>query len=137
MLTTEVRKLLEAPLIARLSVVDADGYPHTVPLWYALDGEDIVMISPRETKKVAHLTANPKACLCIGGGETAQGRIGPGYLFKGECTSEEDPGYEWLRRVTLRYEPPEEAERNIAQWREQYDMMVIRLRVRKVIQVYG
>lgn len=137
MLTPEVRKTLDTPLIARLSVIDSNGYPHTVPLWYAVDGDDLVMISPRETRKVGFIAGNPKACLCVGGGEVAAGEIGPGYLIKGDCVNEEDPGYEWLRKVTLRYRTPQDAERDIEQWRDQYDMMVIRLVVRKVIRVYG
>ena len=136
MLKPEVRALLEQPLIARLSVVDSHGYPHTVPLWYAVDGDDIVMISDRNTRKVEFLGANPKASMCIGGGEAAGGAIDAGYLFKGQCTAEEDPGYQWLRRITLRYRSPEVAEKEIELWRTQLDMMVIRLTVAKVTKVY-
>ena len=136
MFKPEVRELLESPLVARLSVVDANGYPHTVPLWYAVDGDDIVMISDRKTRKVDFLAANPKASICIGGGEGAEGEAGAGYLFKGECTTEEDAGYEWLQRITRRYRPPALAEKDIEQWRTQLDIMVIRLSVTKVIKVY-
>jgi hypothetical protein len=131
-----VRTLLESPLVARLSVVDQDGYPHTVPLWFAVDGDDIVMISDRKTRKVDFLGSNRKASICIGGGEAADGEAGPGYLFKGECTTEEDAGYEWLRRITLRYRSSAQAEKDIEQWRTQLDIMVIRLAVKKVIKVY-
>ena len=136
MLKPEVRTLLESPIVARLSVVDSNGYPHTVPLWYAVDGDDIVMISDRKTRKVDFLGANRKASICIGGGEAADGEAGPGYLFKGECTTEEDEGYEWLRRITLRYRAPAQAEKDIEQWRTELDIMVIRLKVAKVIKVY-
>jgi hypothetical protein len=136
MLKPEVRSLLERPLVARLSVVDTNGYPHTVPLWYAVDGDDIVMISDRNTRKVALLGSNPRASVCIGGGEAAGEAIDAGYLLKGECTAEEDPGYKWLRRITLRYRSPEVAEKEIEQWRTQLDMMVLRLTVAKVVKVY-
>ncbi len=137
MLSPELLEVLQKPLIARLSVIDPDGFPHTVPLWFDVDGDDIVMISDRNSKKVGHLARDPKASFCVGGDAGADGVIGGGYLLKGFCSSEEDPGYVWLRRVTLRYEPPEQAERSIAQWRSELDMMVIRLRVSKVIKVYG
>jgi hypothetical protein len=136
MLKPEVRMLLDSPLVARLSVIDANGYPHTVPLWYAVDGDDIVMISDRNTRKVDFLGSNPKASVCIGGGEAGNGEAGPGYLFKGDCTTEEDEGYQWLRRITLRYRSREQAEKDIEQWRTQLDIMVIRLAVTKVIKVY-
>jgi hypothetical protein len=136
MFNPEVRTLLESALVARLSVVDPNGYPHTVPLWFAVDGDDIVMISDRNTRKVDFLAVNSKASICIGGGEVADGEDGAGYLFKGECTTEEDTGYRWLRHITLRYRSPAQAEKDIAQWRAQLDIMVIRLAVTKVIKVY-
>ena len=136
MFKPEVRSLLESPLIARLSVIDRNGYPHTVPLWFDVDGDDIVIISDRNTRKVDFLRANAKASICIGGGEAADGEVGPGYLFKGTCTTEEDPGYAWLRRITLRYRTPDVAEKEIAQWRTELDIMVIRLTVTNVTKVY-
>ncbi len=132
----EVRAVLDCPLIARLSVIDQNGYPHTVPLWFDVDGGDIVMISDRNTRKVDFLGANSKASICIGGGDATAGEIGPGYLLKGECTTEEDPGYKWLRRITLRYRTPDVAEKEIEQWRAQLDIMLIRLTVKKVTKVY-
>ncbi len=136
MLKPEVRAFLESPHVARLSVVDRNGYPHTVPLWYAVDGDDIVMISDRNTKKVDFIEANSKASICIGGGEGANSDVAAGYLFKGDCTAEEDDGYRWLRSVTLRYRSREQAEKDIEQWRTELDMMVIRLAVAKVIKVF-
>jgi hypothetical protein len=50
---------------------------------------------------------------------------------------EADPQYKFLRQLTHRYDPdPASAEKNIALWRETYDMMVIRLEVEKITQVY-
>ncbi|MCZ7611766.1 MAG: pyridoxamine 5'-phosphate oxidase family protein [Ignavibacterium sp.] len=50
------RTLLDKPLIARLSVVDPDGYPHTVPVWFMRDGDDLVFISVRSTRKVSYVS---------------------------------------------------------------------------------
>jgi hypothetical protein len=136
MLKPEVRTFLEAPHVARLSVIDRNGFPHTVPLWYAVDGADIVMISDRNTRKVEFVAANSKASICIGGGEGAGSDVAAGYLFKGNCTAEEDKDYKWLRSVTLRYRSPEQAEKDIEQWRTELDMMVLRLAVTKVTKVY-
>jgi hypothetical protein len=135
-LTPEVLEVLRKPLIARLSVIDANGFPHTVPLWFDLDGDNIVIISDRNSRKVDYLKRESRASLSIGGDAGPDGVIGRGFLLKGQAAAEEDPDYRWLRQVTLRYEPPEQAERSIAQWRQELDMMVIRLRVAKVIKVY-
>jgi len=136
MLKPEVRTFLESPHVARLSVIDRNGFPHTVPLWYAVDGDDIVMISDRNTRKVDFVKANSKASICIGGGEGTNSEVAAGYLFKGNCAAEEDADYRWLRDVTLRYRTREQAGKDIEQWRTQLDMMVLRLVVSRVIKVY-
>ncbi len=56
--------------------------------------------------------------------------------MKGTCAAEEDVGYQWLRRVTLRYRSPEQAERDIEQWRTQLDMIVLRLTVERIVKIY-
>ena len=137
MLAPDLLAVLNKPLIARLSVVDPDGFPHTVPLWFDVDGDDIVMISDRNTRKVDYLALNPKSSICIGGDQGPDDVMTRGYLLKGICSTEEDPGYRWLERITRRYQAGDEAERSIEQWRTQLDIMVIRLRVRRVIKVYG
>ena len=136
MLKPPVRSFLESPYVARLSVVDPNGYPHTVPLWYAVDGDDIVMISDRNTRKVDFVGRNPKASICIGGGEGANSEVAVGYLFKGDCAIEEDVDGKWLRLITHRYRAPADAEKDIAQWSADLDIMVLRLAVAKVIKVY-
>jgi hypothetical protein len=104
--------------------------------WVVPSRYGVLMISDRNTRKMAFLGSNSKAAICIGGGEGADDEAGPGYLFKGECTTEEDPGYAWLRKITLRYRSLAQAEKDIEQWRTQLDIMVIRLKVAKVIKVY-
>ncbi len=135
-ISPEVREFLKTPLIARLSVTDANGYPHTVPLWFDVDGDDLVIITDRKTRKVDYLNANPKASVCIGGGEIAAGEITPGWLFKGEGHVEEDPGYAWLRRMTYRYEAPDAAEKDIELWRTTLDMVIIRFKIHRVTKVF-
>ena len=41
MLDDTIRAFLQKQLIARMSTIGADGYPHTVPVWFMLDGDDI------------------------------------------------------------------------------------------------
>ena len=131
MLDQKVRAFLQKPLIARMSTIDGDGYPHTVPVWFMLDGDDIVVISDRATRKVRHIQANPRGAVTIGGDPGD----GLGYLLKGEFSIEEDPNDVWVRRITYHYEEREEAEKDIAAWAN-LDIILLRLRVRAVIKVY-
>jgi general stress protein 26 len=122
-----VREFLKNPYVARMSTIDENGYPHTVPLWFDVDGDDLVVMGERRTRKTGHIKANPKGSLSIGGGT---GEIG-GYLFKGEFTLEEDPEDYWMQRITRRYEPNEEGEKHIVEWTA-LDIIVYRLHVQKV-----
>ena len=130
MFDATAREFLQRPLIARLAVIDPEGYPHSVPVWFMLDGDDIIFITERGTRKVGYALRNPKGAVVIGGdsGDDA------GYLIKGDLSLEEDPDHEWTRVVTYRYEDEERAARDVAAWAV-LDMTVLRLRVRRVIKV--
>ncbi len=130
MLTAPIREFLQKSLIARMSTIDPDGYPHTVPVWFALDGDDIVIISVRNTRKVGHILANPKGAVTIGGDPAD----GAGYLIKGEFLIEADPDDAWVRKMTYRYEAPEQAEKDIEDWAE-LDIIVLRLKPKAVFKV--
>jgi hypothetical protein len=128
--TPTIREFLQKPLIARMSTSDPEGYPHTVPVWFALDGDDLVIISVRQTRKVDHILANSKGAVTIGGDPGDGG----GYLIKGEFSIEEDPEDAWVRKLTHRYEEPEQAEKDIAAWSD-LDMIVLRLKPKAVLKV--
>jgi len=40
LLDEPIRAFLETPRIAYLSTIDLKGYPHTVPVWFAVDGNE-------------------------------------------------------------------------------------------------
>ncbi|MBN1963587.1 MAG: pyridoxamine 5'-phosphate oxidase family protein [Anaerolineae bacterium] len=124
---------MQRPLVARLSVIDLDGFPHTVPVSFVLDGDDVIVTTERRTRKVAYIRANPQGALTVGGDYAD----GAGYLLKGTYHVEEDPGLGWLRHTAAHYHPddPVGAERSVAAFAER-DMIILRLKVLKVIQVY-
>jgi PPOX class probable F420-dependent enzyme len=130
MFTDTIREFLQKPLIARMSTIDPDGYPHTVPVWFAIDGDDIVVISVSDTRKVGHIRANPKGSVTIGG----DSGDGGGYLIKGEFVIEADPDDVWVKKLTYRYETPEQAEKDIADWAD-LDIVVLRLKPTAILKV--
>ena len=67
MLDNQLRTFLHQRLIARVTTVGPDGYPHTVPIWYMLDGDDIVIATGPESRKVKNIRANTKGAVTIGG----------------------------------------------------------------------
>jgi general stress protein 26 len=128
--TATIREFLQKPLVARMSTVDADGYPHTVPVWFRLDGDDLIVISVSSTRKVGHIKANSKGAIAIGGDPADTG----GYLIKGNFSIEADPEDAWVRKLTYHYETPEQAEKDIADWAD-LDIIVLRLKPKVVLKV--
>lgn len=132
MIPEEARSFLQQPLIARLSTIEDSGYPHTVPLWYMLDGNDVVVMTDRDSKKVENALQNPKGAVTIGG-EPAQGQ---GWMLQGSFAVDTDTGHAWAKRISHHYETPENAERLIASWKDD-DIVTMRLKVSDVTKVYG
>lgn len=130
MLTEGARALLKEPLIARMTTMAPDGYPHTVPVWFDVDGDDIVIIAVRSTRKVQHVLVNPKGSVSVGG----DAADGGGYMIQGDFVVEEDPDQTWTRRLIDRYEEGEKAARDKAEWAD-LDIIVLRLKPVRVIKV--
>jgi hypothetical protein len=134
MLGESVRALLDQPLIGRISVIDNKGYPHTIPIWFARDGDEVLFFSERNTRKIKHIQANPKGALTIGGDPYGS----EGYLLKGEFALEDDPGFRWLSAITYRYEPRETAEKELAEWIAGWastDLVILRFTPRQVLKM--
>lgn len=130
MFTDEMRAFLQKPLIARMSTIDRDGWPHTVPVWFILDGDEIAIISVRQTAKIGHIKANPNGAVQVGG----DANDGAGYLIKGLFRIEEDPDDVWMKKLTYHYESGDKAEKDIADWTP-LDIIVLRLTPKSVVKV--
>jgi len=129
-LSESVRVLLQKPLIARMSVIDSRGYPHTIPVWYALDGDEVVVVGVRATRKTDYIKVNPKGAIQIGGDPTSA----EGYLLKGTFALEEGTSDYWLTHITHLYEPKELAEEHLAEWLK-VDNIVWRFTVERVAKI--
>ena len=105
-----IRTFLEVPRIAYLSTIDLQGYPHTVPVWFAVDGDDLIFSAAKKRARVKYILANSKGCVVIGGNtDDAEG-----YLIKGEFKIEEDPTSTLRDKVLNRYLQGKELEQFVA-----------------------
>ncbi|MGW1214475.1 PPOX class F420-dependent oxidoreductase [Streptomyces sp. NPDC002499] len=50
---------------AKLSTVRADGSPHVTPIWFLLDGDDIVFNTAKTSVKGRNLARDGRAALCV------------------------------------------------------------------------
>jgi PPOX class probable F420-dependent enzyme len=57
--------LLDAPLVAALATRLPSGFPQTQPVWYARDGNDILVSTTLERRKGRNMLADPRATLLI------------------------------------------------------------------------
>ncbi|MGX1268359.1 PPOX class F420-dependent oxidoreductase [Streptomyces phaeoluteigriseus] len=49
----------------KLSTVRADGSPHVAPVWFLLDGDDVVFNTGAETVKGRNLARDGRVALCV------------------------------------------------------------------------
>ena len=59
---------LNQSIVARLTSIRPDGYPHTTPLWYEWDGEALWFIlgsGERPRQHIRNLRENPKLCVIV------------------------------------------------------------------------
>jgi PPOX class probable F420-dependent enzyme len=50
---------------AKLAVSRANGAPHVVPIWFVLDGDDVVFTTGQDTVKGKSLLRDGRVALCI------------------------------------------------------------------------
>ena len=130
MFDAAARELLSQPIIVRISTIDRNGYPHVVPVWFILDGDDLVVFTARRTAKVKHIRNNPKGSIAVGGDPAGN----PGYLIIGDYEVEDDTDWTWAKRITYHYEEKSKAEEDFKEW-EGGDFVAIRLKPSKVLKV--
>lgn len=85
----------------KVGVVRSDGRPHVTPVWFILDGEDVVFTTWHESIKARHLKRDPRICLCVDE-ET------PPYSFvmvegTAEISRNPDQLFFYARRIAGRY----------------------------------
>ncbi|ANJ06247.1 PPOX class F420-dependent oxidoreductase [Streptomyces parvulus] len=49
----------------KLATVRADGSPHVAPIWFLLDGDDLVFNTGKETVKGRNLARDGRVALCV------------------------------------------------------------------------
>ena len=107
----EIDSFLGQKLVARLTSIRPDGYPHTTPLWYVWDGDVLWFIlgaGERPRQHIRNLRRNPKLCVIIdrdarpeqGGVFDAQGVVIRGIV---ELSTDETLQEEMSRKVLRKY----------------------------------
>ncbi len=93
----------------KLAVVRADGRPHVSPIWFVLDGDDLVFTTWKDSVKGRSLRRDPRVAL------TVDDEVPPFafVMVEGEVTLSEDPDalLRWATIIGGRYMGADQAER--------------------------
>ncbi len=129
----EVRGFLsERPRTGHLATVRADGRPHVAPIWFALDGDDILFTTFPTSVKGKNLQRDGRAALCVDDDEPPYAYV----IVEGTVVFDTDPTRraEWARRIAGHYMGADRAEeygaRNEVDW-------IVRLRPTRTIAKTG
>jgi hypothetical protein len=57
--------LMHGTRTGKLSVVRADGSPHVAPIWFVLDGDDVIFTTGADTVKGKSLRRDGRVALCV------------------------------------------------------------------------
>jgi PPOX class probable F420-dependent enzyme len=100
--------LAEGTRTGKLATVRADGRPHVVPVWFVLDGDDLVFTTGAKTVKARALRRTGRAALCVDLERSPFAYV----MVEGEVeiSDDLDEMLEWATRIAARYEGPERAE---------------------------
>ena len=129
----EVRSFLaERPRTGQLATVRADGRPHIAPIWFALDGDDILFTTFHTSVKAKNLHRDGRAALCVDDDEPPYAYV----IIEGTVAFDTEPARraEWARRIAGLYMGTDRAEeygaRNEVDW-------IVRLRPTRTIAKTG
>ena len=92
----------------KLSTVRADGSPHVTPIWFVLDGDEVVFNTGKSSVKGRNLARDGRVALCVDDDR-------PPYAFvilQGQARISEDLDElrHWAGRIGARYMGEERAE---------------------------
>lgn len=118
----------------KLSTVSADGSPHVAPVWFVLDGDDVVFNTGAGTVKGRNLARDGRAAICVDD-------EAPPFAFallRGTARlSDEVPVVrEWATRIAARYVGAHRAE-EFGERNGVPGELLVRLRVDHVIAMEG
>jgi len=109
MSTGEVREfLIHGTRTGKLAVLTPSGHPHVMPIWFVLDGEDIVFNTGAKTVKGKHILSDGRVSLAVDDEQPPFAYV----HIRGTATAEDNPPdmLEWATRIGARYMGEDRAE---------------------------
>ncbi|MFD3686882.1 PPOX class F420-dependent oxidoreductase [Nocardiopsis sp. NPDC058631] len=125
--------LLQGTRTGKLAYVASDGRPLAAPVWFTVEGDEVVFNTGRDTAKGRALARDPRVTLVVDLEEAPFGFV----QVQGEASVSEDPG-ELVRTATViarRYMGPDKAE-EFGRRNGTPGELVVRVRPTKVLAAF-
>lgn len=101
------RFLAEGTRTGKLATMRKDGRPHVVPIWFVLDGDDLVFNTGASSIKAHSIRRDPRVAICVDREEPLYDYV----LVEGTATISDDLDEMliWATRIAARYMGPDQA----------------------------
>ena len=98
----------EGTRTGKLSTVRADGSPHVAPIWFLLDGDDLVFTTGASSVKGRNLARDGRFALCVDDDRPPFAFV----VLQGSASMSEQPDElrQWATRLAARYVGQDRAE---------------------------
>ncbi len=93
--------LTEGTRTAKLATAREDGRPHVVPIWFVMDGEELVFVTSEQSVKGRNIRREGRVALCVDSSDPPYAFV----LIEGTTTTTEDQEdlLYWSTRNAARY----------------------------------
>ena len=99
--------LAEASRTGKLATVRSDGRPHTAPIWFVVDGDDLVFMTMETSVKARNMRRDPRVALSVDDQVFPYTHV----IVEGTVTmTHEVDKLEWSTRIARRYVPEDMVE---------------------------
>ena len=121
--------ITEGTRTGKLSTVRADGGPHVVPVWFLLDGGDLVFTTDKDTAKGRNLLRDERAALCVDDERPPHSFV----ALRGRVEISEEPAplLTWATNIAARYMGEERA-REFGERNSVPGMLLVRMGIEHV-----
>ena len=119
---------------AKLASVRADGRPHLAPVWFLLDGDEIVFTTAKTSVKGRTLARDPRIALCVDDDRAPYAFV----VLEGAAELAEEPVAlrDWATRIAARYMGADRAQ-EYGERNGSPGELLVRLRPTKVLAFAG
>jgi PPOX class probable F420-dependent enzyme len=106
-LPEEARVLLESDALAHVATIDEDGSPHVTLAWVGVEGDEIVLATLPDQRKLRNLRRDPRVVLSVESTTTNDWGLLEYLVVYGTARVTEGGGAETLQRLAHTYLGPD------------------------------